>query len=553
MSSGSRSSGSSSSAGSQNPVYSPAKMSMTAGSMSAFREERPDQVVGPQRIPRRPIPAPVSGNESRGRNALRRSSTAQCSPRELPPSAEGRPRLILRIGSTVAMTSASLGNARSEIASCRRASEAAKNKAASPIRTRDSAERLTDRGHYDPEMETRAAAPWARPEDFTPVGPEQAFTPESHLKEYFLSPSGTSKDNANDNVPQCLRVGPERHEVVQAKAATVPKVKSGGGGGLQRRPATKDRLYSAPPKLSERHLLSSTPSHPAPGSEEQPRASLPVSAENTAPASDDSKDRRKTLPRLKTGLANVVAASSIQFSPVTYQAPTPTREDSPEIESPKLVRDAKANRNSADSMKDSAAAKVLSKGVGAVRTAVVKMSFARRASEANALQPDGMPSSPARPGSESSKGSGNSSRSRSRSGTTYQEPMRLAEYALNQPQAARKPEDEFTAREIAELSPASVECLWRATCMDEGVSEDQREAARVSFTARQQVAQMPEAQASADMTRRAIRDHVGLPDDDRERLGRQEANARQWVGREKNAAQKLALRHPDRCPGLRRR
>ena len=550
MSSGSRPSSSNASMGNQDAPYTMPAMSSTA---STFREEPPTQVVGAQRLPRRPVPAQVSGIENGRGEASHKGLPAQPSARVEPSPAGQRPKLSLRTGATVAMTSANLGNARSEIASSRRASEAAKSRRTSPIRTRDSAEQLTDRGHYDPEMETRAAAPWARPQDFTPVGPEQAFTPVSHMQEYFPAPISTSA--TTDQVvlegldTRLKSVAIEDPSAASARAAVAGTAKNSNGCGLERRPATKNRLYSAPPRLTERQMLQKRlPPPPLVPSVRVQQAQPSEPGSDTVPeASGGSNIRRKTLPRLDTSLQNVVTNHDVQFSPVVYQALTPPRQDSPGAESPKLMRRPKSSRSTTDAAKDSAAAKALSKGVGAVKTAVHMVTFGRRLSEANALHPDRKNSlvspPPTRPGS------GSSSRSRPRSRSTYQEPMGLAEYALSQPQAARKPEDEFTAREITDLSPASVEYLWRATCADKWVSEDQREAARVSFMARQQVAQMPEAQASVELTRRAIRGHAGPPDNDR---SRQEATAREWVDREKNAAERLALRHPDRYPGLRR-
>ena len=460
------------------------------------------------------------------------------------PNAVQRPKLSLETTSMKTFNPVSLGNARSTIANSRRASAAAgaaSQANPSPIRTRDSVEQLTERGYCD-VTNARAAAPWARPADFTPVGYDQAFTPASHRQEYFPSPGDTSPiaNTTTQGLDACLEgITTEDQqmsdeEIRRASPVRVPV------RGLERRPATKNRQKSAPARIV------------AP-----PTALNTGNQKMCVTAATPADTRRQTLPRLMTGHTNVSAGRDVAFTPVTYEVPTTPRRGAPETYDPKPGRSpTKSNRSRRGSI---VAAKALSRGVGAVKTVI---SLGRRTSEVHIHHrnhsngsdaggnDDRAPSPPLRSGSKGSS----SSLSRLGLGSKkplYQKPMSLAEYALNQPQASRQAGDEFTNREIAELSPASCELLWRATSTDGRMSEEAREKARLSFTARQQVGLTPEARASAELTRRALERTPStarsLPD-----RNRREETARSFVAFEKDSAEQMALRDPNRYPGLRR-
>ena len=502
-------------------------------------QEVPEYVDGSRRSSTSPVPPCLRIG---GGGSQRRPSSS----RAHPPNAGQRPKLSLDTRSK-AFDPVSLGNARSSIANSRCASAAAGATAQvnpSPIRTRDSVEQLTERGYYGQDT-NRAAAPWARATDFTPVGYEQAFTPASHRQEYFPSPGSTSPTAGAATIQglvACLeRIATENQEMSEEETTKADPVKA-PVRGLERRPATKNRQKSAPARLVERHVLpAATP----------PRACDAGNPHVYITSVTPEGTRRQTLPKLNTGSVNVSAGREV---PTTPRRGSPA----PEAYHPKPKQSpTRSNRGRTGSIKGTAAAKAFSKGVGAVKTAVNKVSLGRRTSEVEAHQRNHSSGSrgstraltpPLRPGS---KGSGNGgSRSRFKK-PSYQEPPSLAEYALSQPQASRQVGDEFTGREIADLSPASCELLWRATSEDGRVSEEAREEARLSFTARQQVGLTPEAQASAELTRRALgrtpSTARGRPD-----RNRREETARSYVAGEKDAAQQMALRDPDRYSGLRR-
>ncbi|KAK7757614.1 hypothetical protein SLS62_000629 [Diatrype stigma] len=355
------------------------------------------------------------------------------------------------------------------------------------------AHELDNRGWYDADTDHRAAAPWATPEAFTPVGPEGAFTPMSMLAKggYFPRAEG---------------------------AAAVPKRNSNNNrGGTERRP-TRGRLQSAPAQLANRRQISHSP-----------QTSSPL-ARDAATATTHGSPRRQTMP----------------LTPARRPVPPPPSKSlAPELLHPQPRSPGRSSHSrssvSGASLKQSAGYAII-KGVEAFK------SLASR--------------------SHQKKGKD----------VSYQGRPSLAEDALMQGEYVLYAADfaDMQAREVSNFSPTSCEQLYRAT--SDRIDPAEKERAARAFAARQQVHYSKEAQAQAALTRRETerakaRAKAGdvfkatststfgwrMTIEEEKELYRMqaeslhEAQARLYIEQEKDKAQRMALEHPERYPGLGRR